>query len=400
MVRIKVSRTLEEKIRKGYPWVFHYQVQNGDIDGKSGDLAVVYDRKNRFLAVGLLDPESDIRFRVLQTRNPIKIDNNFFTERFGAALRLRESLSDKGTTGYRIINGENDGFPGLVLDRYESTVVLKLYTSAWIPYLDILISVFKNQLPMERCVLRWSRKAAKSVAVSEKLSDGCILFGDTVGSPIHFKENGINFEADVLLGQKTGFFLDHRDNRQYIRLLSKGKSVLNVFSYTGAFSVYAFSGGARSVLEIDSNSIALTDSNKNLKLNFPGRIFSLEEFRQVKADGFDALSELESDKQKFDLVILDPPAFARRNKQTKNALNAYSKLVEAGARVTAKNGTLFAASCSVHVKAHNFYKAVFSGIQSAGRKYKEQRRTGHAKDHPVIFGEGEYLKSVFCNITN
>ena len=126
MVRIKISRTLEGKIRKGYPWVFHYQVKNADIVGQSGDLAVVYDSNNRFLAVGLLDPESDIRFRVLQTDKPVKIDRNFFSERFGAALRLRESLVDDGTTGYRIINGENDGFPGLVLDRYESTIVLKL----------------------------------------------------------------------------------------------------------------------------------------------------------------------------------------------------------------------------------------------------------------------------------
>ena len=181
-------------------------------------------------------------------------------------------------------------------------------------------------------------------------------------------------------------------------MLSKGKSVLNVFSYTGAFSVYAFTGGASSVIEIDSNSIALTISKKNLELNFPNRIFSLKEFRQVKVDGFGALSELESDKQKFDLVILDPPAFARRNKQTKTALNAYAKLAEAGTRVIAKDGILFAASCSVHVKAHNFYKAVFSGIQSSGRKYEEVRRTGHAKDHPVTFSQGEYLKGIFCRI--
>ena len=398
MVRIKVSRTLEEKIRKGYPWVFHYQVQNGNIEGKSGDLAVMYDSKNRFLAIGLLDPESDICFRVLQTRNPVKIDSNFFAGRFDVAIRLRESLSDGGTTGYRIINGENDGFPGLVLDLYGSTVVLKLYTSAWIPYLDILVPLFRNQLPIERCVLRWSRKVFASGGISKKWSDGCILFGDTAQSPIRFKENGINFEADVFSGQKTGFFLDQRDNRQHIRLLSQGRSVLNVFSYTGAFSVYAFSGGARSVLEVDSNPFALTASKKNIELNFPSRNFSLEEFRQVKADGFEALSELKSDKQKFDLVILDPPAFARRNKQTKNALNAYVRLVEAGAKITAKNGILFAASCSVHVTAQNFYKAVFLGIQSAGREYKEIRRTGHAKDHPVVFSQGEYLKGVFCRI--
>lgn len=398
MIRIKISKTLEGKIRKGYPWIFHYQIQNEDVAGKSGDLAVVYDSKNCFLAIGLFDPESDIRLRVLQTRDPVNIDSDFFAERFSKALRLRGSLEGEGTTGYRMINGENDGFPGLVLDRYESTVVLKLYTTAWLPYLEVLLPLFKKQTYVERCVLRWSRKAHESKTVSGKWCEGSILFGTSVEGPVRFKENGIVFEADVLSGQKTGFFLDQRDNRQHVRLLAEGKSVLNVFSYTGGFSIYAFSGGARAVLEVDSNSIALTASKQNLLLNFPKRNFSRDEFSQVKGDGFDTLAELESGKQKFDLVILDPPAFARRNKQTRTAINAYMKLAEAGAKVTAKGGILFAASCSVHVTAEDFYQAVFSGIQSAGREYEEICRTGHAKDHPVIFNQGEYLKGVFCRV--
>lgn len=399
MIKIKVSKAHEGKIRQGYPWIFHYQMQNENVEGKSGDLAVVYDSKNRFLAIGLFDPESDIRLRILQIRNPVKIDGDFFAERFSLALQLRESLVGEGTTGYRVINGENDGFPGLVLDRYESTAVLKLYTAAWIPFLEVLLLLFKSQLSVDRCVLRWSRNALESKAISDKWREGRILFGDPVEGPVRFRENEIIFEADVLSGQKTGFFLDQRDNRQHIRLLSEGKSVLNVFSYTGGFSIYAFLGGARSVIEVDTNSFALATSKQNLMLNYPNRNFSLEEFSQVKADGFDKLASLESANQKFDLVILDPPAFARRNKQTKTALSAYTKLAEAGARVVAKDGILFAASCSVHVKAQDFYQAVFSGIQFAGRKYEEVRRTGHARDHPVRFSQGEYLKGVFCRIT-
>ena len=399
MVRIKISKTLEQKIRRGYPWVFHYQVQNEKVEGKPGDLAVVYDSKNQFLAIGLYDPESDIRLRVLQTSNPVDIDSIFFEERFNRALQLRAYLPGEGTTGYRVINGENDGFPGLVLDRYESTLVLKLYTSAWIPYLDILITLFKKKLSVERCVLRRSRKVAESKIISKKYSEGHLLFGDKITEPICFKENGIDFEVDVISGQKTGFYLDQRYNRQKVRLLSKGKSVLNVFSYTGAFSVYAFAGGASSVLEIDSNPIALAASRKNLRLHFTNRNFSVEEFSQMKTDGFDALSKLESDSQRYDLVILDPPAFAKRKKQTKTALNAYTKLAQAGAKVTKKGGILFAASCSVHVQTTNFYKAVFAGIHSARRGYEEISRTGHAKDHPLTFREGEYLKGVFCKIT-
>ena len=145
MIRIKISKTLEQKIRRGYPWVFHYQVQNENIKGKAGDLAVVYDSKNEFLAIGLYDPESEIRLRILQTSNPVDIDSDFFEERFNKALVLRDHLFSEGTTGYRVINGESDGFPGLVLDRYENTAVMKLYTSAWLPYLNILIELIKKK---------------------------------------------------------------------------------------------------------------------------------------------------------------------------------------------------------------------------------------------------------------
>ena len=156
-----------------------------------------------------------------------------------------------------------------MLDRYESTVVLKLYTSAWIPYLDILITLFKKKLSVERCVLRQSRKVAESKVISKKYSEGHLLFGDKITEPICFKENGINFEVDVISGQKTGFYLDQRYNRQKVRLLSKGKSVLNVFSYTGAFSVYAFAGGASSVLEIDSNPYCFGGFKEKPKITFP-----------------------------------------------------------------------------------------------------------------------------------
>jgi 23S rRNA (cytosine1962-C5)-methyltransferase len=261
-----------------------------------------------------------------------------------------------------------------------------------------LITLFKKKLSTQRCVLRRSRKVAALEGISKKYNEGHLLFGSKLEGPVHFKENGLDFEVDVIAGQKTGFYLDQRDNRQKVRLLSRGNSVLNVFSYTGAFSAYAFAGGASSVLEIDSNSLALAASRKNLRLCFSNRNFSVEEFSQMKADGFDALSELELDNQEYDLVIVDPPAFAKRKKQTNVALNAYMKLAQAGAKVTKKGGILFAASCSVHVQPLSFFKAVFSGIQSTGRGYEEINRTSHAKDHPFIFSEGEYLKGVFCKI--
>ena len=148
MIKIQISKTLQEKIRKGHPWIFHYQVQNETSGGKPGDLGVVYDSNNRFLAIGLFDPESDIRLRILQLGKPTSIDATFFDGRLKQALVLREPLAGKNTTGYRIVNGENDGFPGLVLDRYENTAVLKLYTSSWKPYLKILLPLLRQNLPI------------------------------------------------------------------------------------------------------------------------------------------------------------------------------------------------------------------------------------------------------------
>lgn len=398
MIKIQVSRTLQGKIRQGYPWVFHYQVQNEISGGESGDLAVVYDSDNRFLAVGLFDPESDIRLRILQSGKSASVDAVFFESRLQQALGLREPLASEETTGYRVINGENDGFPGLILDRYADTAVLKLYTSAWKPYLKTLLPLFERHLPVDRCVLRWSRKVLNLAGVSGEWEDGRVLFGAPVTGSVRFREQGLCFEADVLSGQKTGFFLDQRDNRQHIRSLSAGKSVLNVFSYTGAFSVYAFAGGCRSVLEIDANPIALAVSERNLRLNFSERVFAPEEFEQIHGDAFETLAGLAARKQKFEIVLLDPPAFAKRKKQSQSALDAYTRLVEAGTRLTANRGILFAASCSVHVDSTEFYEAVFSGIRATGRSYEEIRRTGHALDHPVTFRQGDYLKAIYCRI--
>jgi len=398
MIKIQISKTLQEKIRKGHPWIFHYQVQNETSGGKPGDLGVVYDSNNRFLAIGLFDPESDIRLRILQLGEPTSIDAAFFDGRLKQALVLREPLVDTDTTGYRIINGENDGFPGLVLDRYENTAVLKLYTSSWKPYLKILLPLFRQNLPIDRCVLRWSRNMGALTKGSDGWEDGQVLFGTPVAGPVRFLEHGFSFEVDVLAGQKTGFFLDQRDNRKHVLSLSAGKSVLNVFCYTGAFSIYALAGGCQSILEIDSNPIALTVSKRNLQLNFSERVFAPEEFDQLRGDAFEMLARLEAQNKKFDLVLLDPPAFAKRKKQIQVALSAYARLVEAGTRLVSKRGILFASSCSVHVSSVEFYEAVFSGIRAAGRSYRELRRTGHALDHPATFTQGVYLKAIYCGI--
>ncbi|MFQ5450518.1 MAG: class I SAM-dependent rRNA methyltransferase [Nitrospinaceae bacterium] len=398
VITLQVSKTLQAKIRKGCPWVFSYQLQNPGVTGSPGDLGVIYDSSKKFLAIGFYDPFSDLRLRILQTGAPVEIGEDFFRRRLAEAVKLRQSLELHGTTGYRVLHGENDGFPGLVLDRYEDTLVLKLYTISWAPYLECLLGLIQEVLPVHRCVLRLSRNARKPVETHTRLRDGQALLGALPDSPVRFRENGLRFEADVLHGQKTGFFLDQRENRQRVRTLSRDRSVLNVFSYTGGFSVYALAGRCRSVLEIDSNPHALKASLKNIRLNFQDRIPGSSDWRQLHGDAFRLLDKLGGVGETFDMVLLDPPAFAGKKKQKARAVDAYRRLAAAGAGLVRPEGVLFAASCSVHVSPDDFFHAVLSGIHSAGKTGREFLRTGHSVDHPVSFQEGGYLKAIYLRI--
>jgi len=389
MIKIQISKTLQGKIRKGYPWVFKYQVQNQIPEGRE-NLAVIYDHNNRFLAMGLWDPFSDLCFRVLNLGSSREINRSFFLERLRSAKIIRQELENQRTTGYRVINGESDGFPGLVLDRYGDTLVLKLYSTGWFLFLDDLCDLFQQELNSQQVVLRLARNVGKSLESGSTYHDGQILYGGKSSGWVQFEENGLKFTADVVAGQKTGFFLDQRENRLKIREMARGRSVLNVFSYSGGFSVY------RSVVEVDSNPFALETSLRNMKLNFPEKAFPAENFSQKQGDAFKILAQLKSEKRFFDLVILDPPAFARKKKHKTQALEAYARLAQAGARVT--SGILLAASCSAHVPAIEFYDAVHAGIRSAGKKYTEIARTGHAQDHPAMFSEAFYLKSIYVEV--
>ncbi len=396
MIKIQISKTLQGKIRKGYPWVFKYQVQNKIPEEKSENLGIIYDHKNRFLALGLWDPHSDLCFRVMVLGKTREVNADFFQERLLSAKAVREPLERQGTTGYRVINGENDGFPGLVLDRYEDTLVIKLYTASWFPFLELLSELFCNAFNSKKLILRLAKNIFKSLRSKSVYQDGQLLYGNDPSSWVEFKENGLKFIADVKEGQKTGFFLDQRDNRLKIRNMAKDCSVLNVFSYTGGFSVYAIAGGCKSVVEVDSSPQALETSKRNLKLNFPDKLFSAPSFLQEAGDAFQILARMRSENLSFDLVILDPPAFARNKKQRAQALEAYVRLVKAGAMVA--SGILYAASCTRHVKANEFYDAACLGIRSAGKNYNEIFKSGHALDHPVTFPEALYLKSAYFKI--
>ena len=390
-IALRINAAAERALRQGHPWIFDQSITEQSHAGAPGDLAVIFDEKRRFLAVGLYDPTSAIRVRILQSRDPAVIDTAWFQNKLTIAANMRASLAEKNTTGYRLVHGENDGLPGLVIDRYDDTLVLKLYTPAWIPHLKYFCDALAQVGPAEHLILRLNRSTENQTKYLHGLSNGMTLTLQTPPSLILFKENGLIFESDPIHGQKTGFFLDQRDNRMRVDKLSKGKSVLNIFAYTGGFSVYAARGGAREVVSVDLSAPALEAAVRNMAHNQ-----LTVSHKTIAEDAFEVLARMASQKRLFDMVIIDPPMFAQSEKQIEVALSAYRKLTRLGLGVLRKGGTLVQASCSSRVDNDSFFGSIYQSAKEAGRRLKEIERTGHALDHPIGFKEGAYLKCLFA----
>ncbi|MBE0672861.1 MAG: class I SAM-dependent methyltransferase [Anaerolineales bacterium] len=395
-IALRVTAPAERALRQGHPWVFDQSITEQSHEAAPGDLAVIFDNKRRFLAVGLYDPTSTIRVRVLQNRQPAVINTHWFQKKLEAAAQIREALEGTDTTGYRLVHGENDGFPGVVIDRYADTLVLKLYTPAWIPHLKEFCDALAQVSPAEHLILRLNRTLQKQTDFLHGLGDGIALSLQSPPELILFKENGLTFESDPIHGQKTGFFLDQRDNRAKVEELSAGKSVLNVFAYTGGFSVYAARGGAREIVSVDISPHAVEGAIRNMEYNQHFPAVAAASHETFADDAFDVLTRMESQKRLFDMVIIDPPMFAQSEKQIASALAAYRKLTRLGLGVLRKGGTLVQASCSSRVDADSFFDSVHQSAREAGRRLTEIERTGHALDHPINFEEGAYLKCLFA----
>lgn len=395
-LRLRVRNAAESTLRAGHPWVFADSIRDQNRPGDVGELAIIYDRNNRFLAFGLFDPHSSIRVRVLHVGKPQTLDQSFWTERLDRALGKRDGLFDSLTTGFRLVNGESDGWPGLVLDRYDTTVVLKSYTSAWLPWLPQITKVISSRLHPERIVLRLSRNSREFAATHFAVTDGQILKGTQVQHPVIFLENALLFEADVLRGQKTGFFLDQRENRRQVQALAKGRSVLNAFSFSGGFSAYAARGGARRVTDLDISPHALAAGERNFALNRSNPILKGCPRDQIQADAFEWLAA--NGSRAFDLVVLDPPSLAKRETERERAIAAYGRLAALGLSVLRPHGRLLACSCSAHVSETEFFDAVRAAARRATPRFAELARATHAPDHPATIAEARYLKAIYLEI--
>ncbi len=363
--------------------------------GASGDLAVIFDDRRKFMAIGLYDPDSPIRIKVLHNGSPVPVDDTFWVDRLTSALALRHALTqDEGTTALRWVHGENDRLPGLVLDRYGDVTVVKLYSAAWFPHLDAVVAAAQRVWPARGVVLR----LARNVAPRSGRADGTPLVGDLPGHPIRFLERGLSFEADVVHGQKTGHFLDQRDNRARVRVRSAGARVLDVYACTGGFSVNAAAGGAELVHSVDINPAAIATARRNMDHNRGLPAVRACHHHDTVGDAMAVMAEMSDHGRRFDMVVVDPPSFASRKDQIPAALRAYGRLTELSLRLLEPGGQLVQASCSSRVRDVEFFGAVDAAAQRSGRVLTQAVRTDHAVDHPVGFIEGSYLKAVFATV--
>lgn len=359
-------------------------------DGAAGDLVVVFDDRRRFAAIGLFDPDSPIRIKVVHHRTPATIDREWWRARLQVAIEQRASvLGDGQTTACRLVNGESDGFPGLVADRYADTLVVKIYSAAWAPHLDVVLSELLDAAGVERLVLR----TARSVTI-DGIVDGQIVAGpELADDEVWFAEHGVRLLAHPLHGQKTGFFIDQRDNRRRVSELVSGVTALDVFSCTGGFSAAAAVGGAASVTSVDLAPAAIETAGRVMAENAPS-----VEWDGIVGDAFDVLQRLRRRGRTFGLVVVDPPSFAQRQASVAGAVKAYRKLTELAVPLVEPGGLLMQASCSSRVGADEFFETVTGTIRQTGRSFEEIERTGHAVDHPATFPEAQYLKAMFARL--
>jgi len=381
-LRLRIGAAAEKQVRAGHPWVYESSIREQNREGEVGELGVIYDRNDRFLAIGFYDPQSPLRVRIIHRGKPQVIDTHWWGRQLQRALDKRKSLFDDNTNGYRYVHGENDGFPGLVLDRYADVAVLKLYTAAWLPRISEIIEVIQDLVRPRSLVLRLSRNLQ-----SAGFRDGQALSGPAIDKAVTFLESGLRFEADVARGQKTGFFLDQRENRRHVETLAAKREVLNAFSFSGGFSVYAARGGATKVTDLDISAHALASAERNLRLNaikIP--------HESIQADTFEWLDKTD---RKFDLIVLDPPSLAKREQERATAIRAYTKLAALGINRLRPRGILVACSCSAHVSAAEFFGAVKKAALASRRKHRITRTAGHPADHPATFPEAEYLKAIY-----
>ena len=377
----------EESLLRFHPWVFSGAISKIEGQPEEGDLVEVYGSNGRFLAVGHYQIGS-IAVRVLSFRQR-EIDASFWEERIRIAFDIRRSLGlvDTPTNNtFRLIHGEGDSLPGLVVDMYAHTAVMQAHSVGMHHARHEIAKALKAVIGDLLENIYYKSETTLPYKADIDSENGYLLGGDVEDIAL---ENGLKFCVDWQKGQKTGFFVDQRENRSLLEKYSRGRSVLNMFCYTGGFSFYAMRGGAKVVHSVDSSAKAISLTNRNVELNFPG-----DERHQAFAE--DAFKYLERMGSNYDLIILAPPAFAKHKNVLRNALQGYRKLNAIAFEKIKPGGIIFTFSCSQVVSKENFRLAVFSAAAQSGRNVRILHQLTQPADHPVniYHPEGEYLKGL------
>ncbi|HPN34422.1 MAG TPA: class I SAM-dependent rRNA methyltransferase [bacterium] len=379
----------QEIIKRGHPWVFSGAIQSAGPTCRPGDVVLLCDHQHNPLARGFYNPNSDIAFRVLCWNPRVKVDEAFWRAALHRAVRLREQVVPPATNAFRLINAEGDHLPGLIVDQYGDILVLTISVLGMEQLRPLLLQWLQEQLKPQAIYERSESKGR----TREGLPDRCEWVGGHGAERIIINENNVSFQVDPAGGQKTGFFLDQRDNRRLLGSLCKGLDVLNCFSYSGGFSVYAALGNALSVTSVEISAPANELAAANLRLNQ----LDTERHPLITADVFEYLRR--TDRQ-YDVIVLDPPAFAKSQKEVMRAARGYKDINLQAVKRLKPDGLLLTFSCSNHVDEPLFQKIVLSAIQDAGRSAQVLKVLGPGPDHPVLLPhpEGRYLKGLLLRI--
>lgn len=389
VVKLELAKGLGRHLRAGHPWVFRKALEA--VPRIPAGSVVDLTEGGKFVARGYFDPHSAISVRVL-TRDPRQnIDADFFARRVGEALAERKALIDlTDTDSFRLIHGEGDGLPGVIVDLYGRHAVLKLYSAGLTPYRHLIVEAVKKAVPGLEGIIGRDEVGRDDADDEEGQGSGKMLFGKPAPDLLSIRERGATFLVDAYRGQKTGFFLDQRENRYLIRRLAKGRDVLNCFSFSGGFSVNAALGGANSVFSVDLDPDAIALARENFTRNG----LAAEKYDFLAADVFKIIQSFKEEGRTFDLIILDPPAFAKSQRAVQAAIDGYASLNRQALGILRPGGLLATASCSARVTPGDFMGAVREAAYKAGTDLALVEERYQPPDHPVRlqFPEGKYLK--------
>ena len=390
LVKIILKSGKEQSLRRFHPWVFSGAIKKMSGNPVEGDLVDVYDNKDTFLAVGHWAPSS-IAVRVLSFEQ-VTLDISFFRDKIKKAIIYRKSIGlfdNRQINVFRLIHGEGDGLPGLIVDYYNGVAIMQMHSIGFYRIRTDIASIL-SELLKDKITAVYDKSEGTIPHMSGITPANGFLIG--ASDPAIVTENGYKFKIDWITGQKTGFFIDQRENRKLLEQYTEGRTVLNMFGYTGGFSVYAMKNAAL-VHTVDSSLPAIELANENIRLNY-GEDKRHESFQ---VDAFDYLNHI---KDQYDLIILDPPAFAKHNNVLANALQGYKRLNIKAIEQIKPGGIIFTFSCSQVVTRENFRKSVFAAAANTGRNVRILHQMSQPPDHPVniYHPESEYLKGLIIYV--